>query len=206
MDTFQGCYKDGSNGTKDCRWFSAFYFILRIVGCVVFVLLGFSVFSKFSIQLIMQAVYTFSILLLLYLKPYKNSLYNNLDITILLYCTLIASLFTNNYIVTDSSSAMAIGLCHFIALELPSLGAVLFVTYHVIKRLRFCIMKTKIRIGHAGLNSRLGLVIDEKFESQERDDLTPSLPDRLLHPHLYSEFEEQKVYGSTYGSIGSVVP
>ena len=206
MDTFQGCYKDGSNGTRDCRWFSAFYFILRIVGCVVYVLLGFSVFSKFSMQLIIQGVYTISILLLLYLKPYKNSLYNNLDITILLDCTLIASLFTNNYIVTDSSSAMAIELCLLIALELPLLGAVIFVTYHLIKRLRFYIMKTKIRIRHAGPNSRLSLVIDKKFESQERDDLTPSLPDRLLHPHLYSEFEEQNVNGSTYGSIGPAVP
>ena len=67
-------------------------------------------------------------------------------------------------------------------------------------------MKTKRRIRHAGLNSRLSLVIDETFESQGRDDLTPSLPDRLLHPHLYSEFEEQNIKGSTYGSIGPAVP
>ena len=205
MDTFQGCYKDGSNGTRDHRWFSAFYFILRIVGCVVFVLLGHSVFSYFSIQLTMQAVYTISILILLYLKPYKKPLHNNIDITLLLDCTLIASLSTNSYIITNSSSTTVVKVCLFIAVALPLLGAVIFVTYHLIKRLRFYIMKTKIRIS-AGLNSRLSLVIDEKFESQERDDLTPSLPDRLLHPHLYSEFEEQKVNGSTYGSIGPAVP
>ena len=206
MDTFQGCYKDGSNGTRECRWYSAFYFILRIIICVVFVLLGFSVFSQFSIQLIIQGVYTISILILLYLKPYKKSLYNNLDITILLDCTLICSLYTNCSIITNSGSAIVVKVCLFIALGLPLLGAVIFVTYHLIKRLRSYIMNTKSRIRHAGLNSRLNLVIDETFESQERDDLTPSLPDRLLHPHLYSEFEEQKVNGSTYGSIGPVVP
>ena len=206
MDTFQGCYKDGSNGTRDCRWFSAFYFILRIVGCVIYVLLGCNIFSHFSVQLSVQAVDTISILILLYLKPYKNSLYNNLDITILLDCILISSLYTNSSIITNSSGAIVVKVCLFIALGLPLLGAVIFVTYHLIKRLRFCIMKTKRRIRHAGLNSRLNLVIDETFESQERDDLTPSLPDRLLHPHLYSEFEEQKVNGSTYGSIGPVVP
>ena len=206
MDTFQGCYKDGSNGTRDCRCFSAFYFILRIIMCVIYAFLGFSVFSHFSIQLIIQGVYTISILILVYLKPYKKSLYNNLDITILLDCILICLLYTNSRIITNSGGAIVVEMCLFIALGLPLFGAVIFVTYHLIKRLRFYIMKTKIRIRHSGLNSRLSLVIDKKFESQERDDLTPSLPDRLLHPHLYSEFEEQKVNGSTYGSIGPAVP
>ena len=206
MDTFQGCYKDGSNGTRDCRWFSAFYFILRITGFVVYVLLGYSVVSTFSLQLIIEAVIIISILILVYLKPYKNSLYNNLDITILLDCILIASLNTNSSIIRNLSSASVVEMWLFIALGLPLLGAVIFVTYHLIKRLRFCIMKTKIRIRRAGLNSRLNLVIDETLESQERDDLTPSFPDRLLHPHSYSEFKEQKVKGSTYGSIGPAVP
>ena len=180
MDTFQGCYKDGSNGTRDCRWFSAFYFILRILMCVVYVLLGFSVFSHFSIQLIIQGVYTISILILLYLKPYKKPLYNNLDITILLDCILISSLYTNSSIITNSGGAIVVEMCLFIALGLPLLGAVIFVTYHLIKRLRFYIMKTKFRIRHAGLNSRLSLVIDKKFESQERDDLTPSLINHIF--------------------------
>ena len=29
-DAFNGCYKDGSNGTCDCRYFVAFYLIIRI--------------------------------------------------------------------------------------------------------------------------------------------------------------------------------
>ena len=189
MDTFQGCY-----------------FFSRIVVCVIYVLLAYGVVSIFLLQLIIQGVYTISILILLYLKPYKNSLYNNLDITILLDIILISYLYMNSSIIKNSSSDTVVEMCLFIALGLPLLGAVIFVTYHLIKRLRFCIMKTKIRIRHARLNSRLSLVIDETFESQERDDLTPSLPDRLLHPHLYSEFKEQNINGSTYGSIGPVVP
>ena len=30
MDAFQGCYKDGTNGTRDCRLFAAVYLITRV--------------------------------------------------------------------------------------------------------------------------------------------------------------------------------
>ena len=30
MDAFQGCFKDGTNGTRDCWYFSAVYMIIRI--------------------------------------------------------------------------------------------------------------------------------------------------------------------------------
>ena len=36
MDSFQGCYKDGTEpGTRDCRWFASFSFIVR---CILFLL------------------------------------------------------------------------------------------------------------------------------------------------------------------------
>ena len=28
-DAFQGCYKDGTNGTRDCRWFSVVHLLMR---------------------------------------------------------------------------------------------------------------------------------------------------------------------------------
>jgi len=31
VDAFQGCYKDGTNGTRDCRYFAGVYLLLRIV-------------------------------------------------------------------------------------------------------------------------------------------------------------------------------
>ena len=30
MDTFQGGFKDGTNGTRDCRYFAAVYLIVRV--------------------------------------------------------------------------------------------------------------------------------------------------------------------------------
>ena len=30
-DVFQGCYKNGTNGTRGCQYFAGLYFVLRIV-------------------------------------------------------------------------------------------------------------------------------------------------------------------------------
>ena len=70
MDTFQGCYKDGSNGTRDCRWFSAFYFILRITYCTLYV--ANITLTNSSLQLVLIAMSAISILILVYLQPHKN--------------------------------------------------------------------------------------------------------------------------------------
>ena len=61
MDSFQGCYKDGTEpGTRDCRWFASFFFIVRCnlfllaslvrdgsffpIGCIALTLLTLSVY------------------------------------------------------------------------------------------------------------------------------------------------------------------
>ena len=36
MDAFQGCYKDGTNGTRDLRFFSAVYWFVQIILFVVY--------------------------------------------------------------------------------------------------------------------------------------------------------------------------
>ena len=40
MDAFQGCYKDGTNGTRDCRYFAGLQLVLRLLFPVIFSLQG----------------------------------------------------------------------------------------------------------------------------------------------------------------------
>ena len=66
MDAFQGCYKDGTNGTKDCRYFSALYPIARVVA---FISLRFDFVSPRSSAIVL----IFLILLLVSCcHPYKK--------------------------------------------------------------------------------------------------------------------------------------
>ena len=74
MDTFQGCYKDGTNGTRDCRFFAAVYLITRVAVhlSLVFTLVSYNTSVFITLHLIV-------ILLLSGFQPYKKQFYNVLD-------------------------------------------------------------------------------------------------------------------------------
>ena len=71
-DIFHGCYKNGTNGTRDYRYFAGFYLILRFV-----VVLGLMVYIHiFAITSIVVIVVSLSFALL---RPYRNSWSNLID-------------------------------------------------------------------------------------------------------------------------------
>ena len=78
MDTFQGCFKDGTDGSKDCRYFAAFYLIVRIV-----VYLGFMVTNIVFSTIIQTATLLLLIVLLSCFQPYKKNICNKVDILFL---------------------------------------------------------------------------------------------------------------------------
>ena len=81
MDSFQGCYKNGTEpGTRDYRWFSAAYLVLR---WVFFILYGFTLNPAFYPLCSLSAI--FFIILLVILQPYKTShrCYSKINIVLL---------------------------------------------------------------------------------------------------------------------------
>ena len=78
MDIFQGCYKNGTNGTRDLRYFSGLYLICRIP--IIVSLLG----GVVTAAVISIAVYTILAILVAYLRPYGKNRYNILDIILFL--------------------------------------------------------------------------------------------------------------------------
>ena len=86
MDAFQGCYKNGTSGTRDCRYFAAVYLITRVA---VYLSLVFTLVSKTNSVLI--ALLLVVILLISGFQPYKQQIYNYLDIFFLVSVVLLAS-------------------------------------------------------------------------------------------------------------------
>ena len=80
VDAFQGCYKDGTNGTRDCRYFAALQLVLRLLIPLAI---------SFTTEGIISGFFAF-VTLVLYLtifaitQPYKNRVYNKTDILLLM--------------------------------------------------------------------------------------------------------------------------
>ena len=77
VDSFQGCYKDGTEPeTRDCRWFSSFFFIIRITVVMLGIITTTSMYYVLSSMLMV-----FFVILLIIIQPFKTNLshYSNIN-------------------------------------------------------------------------------------------------------------------------------
>ena len=93
MDTFQGHYKNGTNGTRDLRFFSGLYLLLRVV-VYASTVLSYQ-FGSYAYTTVFIAVFSVSVALA---RPYKKYIYNIIDscfliVTALLYVILVPIAF-----------------------------------------------------------------------------------------------------------------
>ena len=94
MDCFQGCYKNGTNNTRDYRYFAGVYLLIRFVHHIdVFIEYG---FVATNVQVILPLVAS---LLFVVFRPYRNDFYNYFDcafFSLLTFGTI--SIIYNTYI------------------------------------------------------------------------------------------------------------
>ena len=84
-DTFQGYYKDGTNGTRDCRFFPAVYLVARFaLFCIYFVSPTALYFFLIPFFLVSLAI------LVMVLQPYKHRFrkWNQIDVIMILILAL----------------------------------------------------------------------------------------------------------------------
>ena len=67
-DVFQGCYKNGTNGTRDCWWFAGLYLALRIL---------LSVYNYPYFKIVLITCQLIAALLFLLFRPYKDKVWLN---------------------------------------------------------------------------------------------------------------------------------
>ena len=102
MDSFQGCYKNRTNNTCDCRWFSALYLMIRIALSVVY-----GMFPSNSF-LIPWDIFIFLVLLFLLavLHPYKSHVHNIINIFLLFIACLYGVSSTAGVIAYSTDSLL----------------------------------------------------------------------------------------------------
>ena len=67
-------YKDGRNGTRNCRWFSVVYLLVRIL-----IVAGFLCSPNIFFQLLAVIIFLCLGVLVVVVKPYKSDTYNTVD-------------------------------------------------------------------------------------------------------------------------------
>ena len=167
VEIFQGCYKDGTNGTRDWRYFAGLYFILRIIATVL-------AFNTSQTHVIGSAfLYWFTALLFVVVRPYKRHVYNVIDATIFSIMGSIYLLLTTNIVqvmLTGRPSYRLLALTD-VLYSLPLLYLVLFSVCWVLDRKTDCIQK---------LTSYQGFFRDR--EIMQSEDFSTAAPHRLLNP------------------------
>ena len=87
IDAFQGCFKDETNGTRDCRYFAAVYLLMRLL---LFFLFAFTLNAAFYAVTILALIGI--AMLIIIVQPYKAkfSSYNAVDsvfiLTLAMWC------------------------------------------------------------------------------------------------------------------------
>ena len=72
-DYLQSCFKDGTNGTGDFRFFASFYFIIRLISAYLYYTQ--SLWSSPALAIVFLAL----LVLVCFLQPHKRPAYNTLD-------------------------------------------------------------------------------------------------------------------------------
>ena len=197
IDAFQGCYKDGTNGTRDCRYFAGVYLLLRLMLFILFAVVRNGMFSAVAILLLIGVA-----MLIARVQPYKAEFaaYNAIDsIFILALAMWYGTMVCLSIAVVKAQDLVKVFLVvSFLVGALPLLYLVVSFLHWICSR--------------KGVGQKLVGSINNQIERMYRrargTSLEESLPDRLINPCLYHDdvchnmtSRTEKFSGQTYSKI-----
>ena len=174
IDAFQGCYKDGTNGTRDCRYYASALFLARILLFIIFTLSQTALFYAAALLVLIPLA-----IVIVVVQPYKPrfSTYNVVDSVVILImalwgstiaCVVISGLKAHKW----KKWSLVIS---FIVAILP-LFYISFVTLHW--------MCSQRQFGQR-MMGRVHTWIGGNSRQLSAAGLEESLPDRLINPSEY---------------------
>lgn len=79
VDTFQMYYKDGSNGTRDCRWFAGFFLLIKLLGYLLY-----NIIADSGFMVMCSVLFVIGGMVVILIEPYKED-FNNIGTANLLF-------------------------------------------------------------------------------------------------------------------------
>ena len=182
MDAFQGCYKNGTSGTRDYRWFSTVYLWVRIVflivGTITFTDISFCIGATMSIIVALMVAA---------LQPYKSRANNIVDTALII---ALAFMFIS---ATANSIAYSINI-QFKGLANTMVGISLLIPFAYL--VGVVVYKLFSRRKWTQIYETIQLCLLCRCKSTDAY-LEGSLPDRIEHPEQYvAMFTESAAEGN----------
>ena len=167
-DAFQGCYKNGTNGTRDYRYFAGLYLLFRIVLLAALI-------SPMAYMWLILILFPGGVSLSFSLfRPYKINFFNISD------CLAFAIIALTNFLIVYATrvSPFVIQLLYFMAV-IPFLYFTL-ILYKLLSRVALfstCCSRIVKMFQARNQNQRLHIQGDENTDEE--------LPDRIVNPDMY---------------------
>ena len=185
VDTFQGCYRDGTKGGLDCRCFAGLYFVFRLA--------IFTIYTSFTDYLLffficLGTTYLCMLVLFAIFQPYKQKFFNCLDVLVVALLLLINSFTFYAYVHLKSQNGQHFmrkiwGLTYALIL-LPLVYMVGYVVYRSLFGLTCCKKHCIKRSTPEGqpLTSSI-----DTHQIRREDSTASEFPDRVEHPDRYED-------------------
>ena len=177
-DAFQGAYKNGTNGTRDHRWFALLYPSLRIF-CYFIYALTFTSFAYAMITISLIGVVT----LIAVVQPYKLAAHNTIDIVFMLTLAVhTASIASLSLSIDRQYIQYQVALLLIVLSGILPLFYLLTIFLHWVYKHRMFSQMWRMCKKQKCCNM--------KQRRERRLELSESLPDRIAHPDQYVLLEE----------------
>ena len=178
VESFQGQYKDGTNGTRDLRMVSASFLIIRILTVASFLNHNYYIWgSVYQSGLLASVSSLYAII-----KPYKLNFMTNVDVLILLLVEILL-LVTNSPAPNHLTFAI---LVTTLLLGVPHMVLIFYICYELTKKtgINQCLKRK-----YDNLKNKCMQATESQCVNQPETDMKTAsdsfLPDRLINPQEY---------------------
>ena len=172
MDSFQGCYKNGTSGTRDCRYFAGLYLLIRIALVGVYALTHTILYYPLATVVLATFAITFAVL-----QPYRSTVHNVTDSLLILsmiicYSSVMACSLNEAYLESNSFLDLSLVMV-FLSALVPLFYIVALIVYWLVVRKK--------------LPQKLYCKLVHRNTAEEQQQLLEdSLPDRIVHAEAYT--------------------
>ena len=170
MDSFQGCYKNGTSGTRDCRYFAGLYLFIRIALMGVYAL-NHSILY-YPLATVVLAAFAITVVVL---QPYRSTVLNVTDSFLILSVIICySSVMASSLNVVKSVSFLDISL---IMIYLSALVPLFYI---------FILVVYWLVVGKKLPQKLYRKLVHRNTAEEQQQLLEDSLPDRIVHAEAYT--------------------